>query len=94
MNNIMANNTVKCTAILPETTVKELKKLVADGVVPSINQAIKLSVEDFLNNQKKKNYEAAMKEASTDSDFIERTLNCQSDFVASDAELEGGIGEW
>ncbi|MDR1133307.1 MAG: hypothetical protein LBL05_04045 [Synergistaceae bacterium] len=79
---------VKYTAVLPSVFMDELKLLAEKKVIPSVNQGIRLAVEDFVLLHKHRTYESAMKEAATDKDFMRRTLETQEVFSAVDADGE------
>jgi hypothetical protein len=79
---------VKYTAVVPSVFMDELKLLAEKKVIPSVNQGIRLAVEDFVLFHKQRTYEFAMKEAATDKDFMRRTLETQEAFSAVDADGE------
>jgi hypothetical protein len=64
----------------------ELKLLAEKKIIPSVNQGIRLAVEDFVLSHKQRAYESAMKEAAADKDFMRRTLETQEAFSAVDSE--------
>jgi hypothetical protein len=68
--------------------MNELKSLAEKKVIPSVNQGIRLAVEDFVLLHKQRTYESAMKEAAADQDFMRRTLETQEAFSAVDADGE------
>ena len=82
---------VKYTAILPQSSMDGLKKLARQSVIPSINQGIRLAVEDFVRLHERLAYEQAMNEAAGDLAFLKRTLDTQEAFAEADAE---GLGSW
>jgi hypothetical protein len=77
---------VKYTAVLPSMCMDELKSLAEKKVIPSVNQGIRLAVEDFVLFHKQRAYKLAMQEAAADKDFIRRTLEAQKAFSEVDAE--------
>jgi metal-responsive CopG/Arc/MetJ family transcriptional regulator len=79
---------VKYTAVLPKECLDQLKNLTEKKVIPSVSQGIRWAVEDFVATQKRRAYEASMREAVADEAFIKRTADAQSDFAAVDAEEE------
>lgn len=87
----MINNmeTVKYTATLPSEFVNELKELASKSAIPSVNYGIGEAISIYIHDIKQKNYEAQMKAAACDNDFIERTLNCEEDFLYVDSEVNG-----
>ncbi|WP_312700875.1 hypothetical protein [Sedimentibacter sp.] len=88
MNN---KKTVRYTATLTEETFEELKFLVKEKQVPSINYAIKKAIDDYLEQTKKLEYDKLMSEAGKDKDFLMRTIQCSEDFNEIDNEV---AGEW
>ena len=82
--------TVKYTAVLPQDCVEELRLLAERKVIPSVNQGIRVAIEDFLTAYKKQQYVLAMKDAAHDNGFLARTMDTQQAFAAIDAE----DGEW
>ena len=83
--------TVKYTAVLPRTCMDGLKTLAKRNAIPSVNQGIRLAVEDFVRKQEKLAYEQAMREAAGDPAFLKRTMDTQDAFANADAE---GLRTW
>jgi hypothetical protein len=79
---------VKYTAVLPRAYVIELKALAGKKIIPSVNQGIRLAVENFVAFHQQQEYELALQAAAADQAFIKRTLDTQEDFSAVDAEGE------
>ena len=75
---------VKYTTILPKTCIDELKNLADKKIVSSVNQGIRLAVENFVAIQKQQEYANLMQEAVSDESFIKRTMDAQNDFSAAD----------
>ena len=76
---------------MTEETFEELKFLVKEKQVPSINYAIKKAIDDYLEQTKKLEYDKLMSEAGKDKDFLMRTIQCSEDFNEIDNEV---AGEW
>ena len=87
----MLNQTVKYTAILPQDCVTELQSMADKKVIPSINQGIRIAVEDFLKARKEHEYQRNMREASGDEAFIKRMTDTMKAFEFADAKVDG---EW
>ena len=91
MINMKNKKTVRYTATLTEESFEELKTLVKEKQIPSINYAIKKAVDDYLEQTRKLEYELLMSEAGKDKDFLMRTIQCSEDFSEVDNEV---AGEW
>ena len=52
----------------------------SEKVISSIDDGVNLAIEMLLNENKKELYRQALKEAASDNDFLERTLECQKEF--------------
>jgi len=87
----MLNQTVKYTAILPQDCVIELRNMAEKKIIPSVNQGIRIAVEDFLKAQSDSEYQRRMREASKDEGFIKRTIETMTAFEYVDAKVNG---EW
>ena len=79
-------SSVKYTIILPQTSIDTLKSMARDNVIPSIDQGILTAIEEFVKAHKRAAYEASMREAADDPNFIERTMKMQEDFTEVDLE--------
>lgn len=88
---MMANRTktVRYTATLSEICIKELKELVKEEKIPSVNFAINEAVGDYLKQIKKSEYVAQLQDAGKDIDFLARTIQCAEDFKIVDGEVTG-----
>ena len=78
--------TVKYTAVLPQDCVEELRFMAEKKVIPSVNQGIRVAIEDFLTAYRKQEYSLAMKDAANDKGFLTRTMDTQQAFAVADAE--------
>jgi len=78
---------MRYTATLPLSYVNELKELAKMKKIPSVNFAINEALDEYLKNKKIAQYEALMKEASQDREFVSRTMRCAEDFSAIDSEV-------
>jgi len=87
----MLNQTVKYTAILPKDHVKELRNMADKKIIPSINQGIRVAVEDFIKARNESEYKQNMLEASKDESFKKRMADTMTAFEYADAKVEG---EW
>ncbi len=83
--------TTRYTATLPSSFLEELKTLVKEDRIPSVNFAIRQALDEYLAQIRKQQYEAKMKEAAKDEAFIARTMKCNEDFSLADSEVDG---EW
>ena len=80
------NDTVRYTVVLPKYQVSELKEMVRETQIPSINQGIRLAIEDFIKAQNKLVYEQKMREAAKDKDYMNRIAESEADFKLVDDE--------
>ncbi len=80
------NDTVKYTVVLPKKHVSELKEMVREAQIPSINKGIRLAIEDFIKAQNKLIYEQKMREAAEDKDYMNRIAETEADFALVDDE--------
>ena len=78
--------TIKYTTVLPSACIDELKELSDKNIIPSVSQGIRLAVEGFVVMQKQVEYNRMMNDASNDAEFIQRTMDTQSDFSIVDSE--------
>ena len=85
----MKPKTVRYTATLPYNYVFELKELLKEKAIPSVNYAINEALYEYLKARKTAQFEALMKEAGSDEAFLSRTLSCSDDFRAVDGEVSG-----
>lgn len=81
----------RITATLPVAVIDELKALASAKQIPSVNYAIRQAVDEYLTQERKKQYNAMMQEAARDKAFVERTAKCDTDFTFADSEVQG---EW
>ena len=85
----MPTKTARYTATLPLAQFDQLKALAREKKIPSVNFAINEALDEYLKNQKAAQYEAMMREAGKDEEFLSRTLTCAEDFSAVDSEVAG-----
>ncbi|MCL1873594.1 MAG: hypothetical protein FWF85_05710 [Clostridiales bacterium] len=85
----MTARTVRYTTTLPLEYIDELKKLAKEKIIPSVNFAINEALDEYLRSRKAAQYEALLKEAGQDKEFLSRTLSCAEDFKAVDSEVPG-----
>jgi hypothetical protein len=83
----MRDETAQYTAILPVTYLDELKEMVKEKKIPSVNFAINEALEIYLKSLKAMKYEALMMEAGRDKTFLARTSSCTEDFKTVDNEI-------
>ena len=81
--------TIRYTATLPYSYIDELKELVREKIIPSVNFAINEAVDEYLKDRKAAQYETSLKEAGKDKAFMTRTMSCAEDFSAVDGEVSG-----
>jgi metal-responsive CopG/Arc/MetJ family transcriptional regulator len=80
------NDTVRYTVVLPKKHVSELKEMVRETQIPSVNGGIRLAIEDFIKAQNKLIYEQKMREAAKDDDYMNRIAETEADFSLVDDE--------
>jgi hypothetical protein len=85
------NDTVRYTTVLPVKHVNELKEMVRETQIPSVNEGIRLAVEGFIKAQNKLAYEQKMQEAAEDRDYMKRLAETEADFALVDDE---DISSW
>jgi hypothetical protein len=90
-STITSAKAVKYTTILPRDSISELRRLADRKIIPSINQGIRIAVEDFVKASRLKEYERGVLAAATDEAFIKRTMDAQQAFEAVDSEV---FGQW
>ena len=71
---------VKKTIDISMNNYEGLNELISEKVISSIDDGVNLAIEMLLNENKKELYRQALKEAASDNDFLERTLECQKEF--------------
>ncbi len=86
MSDLNKSDKVRYTAVLPVEHVKELKELVREAQIPSVNKGIRMAVEDYIKAQKKLIYEQKMREAAKDEAYLNRIAHAQDDFALIDKE--------
>jgi len=87
----MLSQTVKYTAVLPQDYVKELRIMAEKKIIPSVNQGIRVAVEDFLKARNESEYKYKMQEASKDETFNKRIAETMTAFEYTDAKVDD---EW
>ena len=85
----LKTKTIRYTASLPYEFVYELKELMKEKAIPSVNYAINEALNEYLKSLRTARYAALMKEAAHDDAFLSRTLACANDFSAVDSEVSG-----
>lgn len=80
------NDTVRYTAVLPVEHVNELKEMVRESRIPSVNKGIRMAIEDFIKAQNKLIYIQKMQEAAKDRDYLNRLAETEADFALVDDE--------
>ena len=83
----MTTKKTRYTATLPIEFIEELKILVRENIIPSVNFAITEALSEYIKSSKAAQYEALMKEAGRDKEFLSRTLICAEDFKVVDSEV-------
>ena len=87
----MLNQMIKYTAVLPRDCVSELRNMADRKVISSVNQGIRIAVEDFVKARKEHEYRNSIDEASRDKTFIRRMTDTMKAFEFADAKVDG---EW
>ena len=85
----MKAKTIRYTATIPQDYVLELKGMLQEKSIPSVNYAINEALFEYLKSRKTAQFGALMKEAGKDKAFLSRTLKCADDFKAVDKEVSG-----
>ena len=80
------NDTIRYTTVLPVEQVKELKKMAREERIASVNQGIRLAIDNFVKEQNKLIYKQKMREAAEDKDYMNRIAETQADFALLDDE--------
>jgi Arc/MetJ-type ribon-helix-helix transcriptional regulator len=87
-------NGVKYTVVLPESSINELKELVENRDIPSVNAAVREAIEEYIVKAKNENYQKALQDAVKDPEFIKRNKAVARSYESSDKEAEEMIPEW
>jgi len=87
----MLNQMIKYTAVLPRDCVSELRSMADKKVISSVNQGLRIAVEDFVKARKEHEYRHSIDEASRDKTFIRRMTDTMKAFEFADAKVDG---EW
>ncbi|MEW6624891.1 MAG: hypothetical protein AB1420_17500 [Bacillota bacterium] len=82
MSKVIKNYTFS----LPIDLLNKLKKYSNEGLVPSVNSAVKDAIESYVKLIEKQNLYIQMKEASKDPMFMEDLDSVMHDFSYSDFE--------
>jgi Arc/MetJ-type ribon-helix-helix transcriptional regulator len=88
------DNSVKYTVVLPEKDIEQLKELVGDKTIPSVNSAVREAVGEYIVRIKKEKYRQGLIAAVSDPDFIKRTDENMKYCRNIDKEAEEMIPEW
>lgn len=87
--------TVKSTVNLNRYYKEQLEFFVSQKQISSVTEGINSALESYVKAMQKAMYEAQMKEASKDREFMERTLSSQRDFDNLDSKDQLlGADEW
>jgi hypothetical protein len=89
-NQTQRDLSVKYTAVLPRACVEGLKSLTENKIIPSVNQGIRLAIEDFVAAHRQREYELSLQAAASDQAFLQRTLDAQEAFADADADGDAG----
>jgi hypothetical protein len=87
------NDAVRYTAVLPLAHVSELKKMVREEQISSVNKGIRMAIEDFIKAQNKLIYQQKMQEAANDRGYLNRLTETETDFALVDDEEMSSLGQ-
>lgn len=87
LKTVYSEPSIKYTTVLPKECLNVLRELAEKKIISSVNQGIRLAVEDFVARQKKQEYFLAVSEAANDEAFKKRTMDAQNDFIHADADM-------
>jgi len=87
----MLKQTIKYTTVLPQDYINELREMADKKLIPSINQGIRVAVEDFIKARTISEYKYNMLEASKDETFNRRLTDTMTAFEYTDAKVDD---EW
>lgn len=88
------DNSVKYTVVLPESSINELKELVGNNKITSVNAGVREAIKEYIVKTKTESYRSKLNEAVKDPDFIKRTEDVMKSFTYLDKETEEMIPEW
>lgn len=88
------DNSVKYTVVLPESSINELKELVGNNKIASVNAGVREAIEEYIVKIKNEYYRNGLKEAVKDPEFIKRSEDTMKSFRYSDKETEEMMPEW
>lgn len=88
------DNSVKYTVVLPESSVNELKTLVGNNKIASVNAGVREAIEEYIAKKKTEDYRYKLREAVKDPEFIKRIDDTMESFKYADKETEEMIPEW
>lgn len=77
---------MRTTISLPDNLVREIDLLIETGNTKSRNQLIIEALQDKVKQLKDADLDAQFALMADDADYIEETLNIESEFVDADAE--------
>ena len=77
---------MRTTISLPDNLVREIDLLIEVGDIKSRNQLIVEALQDKVKQLKDADIDAQFALMRDDSDYIEKTLNIESEFANADAE--------
>lgn len=85
---------IKSTINIDKELKAQLEILVKCKKISSLTEGINLAINDFINKQKRNDYEARMALASKDDAFMRRTMVVQEEFEKLDRDINLGDDEW
>ncbi|MCR5461746.1 MAG: hypothetical protein K6E87_01630 [bacterium] len=85
---------IKSTINIDKELKEQLETLVRCKKIASLTEGINLAINDFINKQKRSDYEARMALASKDDAFMRRTMVVQEEFEKLDRDINLGDDEW
>ena len=77
---------MRTTISLPDNLVREIDRLIKIGNIKSRNQLIVEALRDKVKQLKDADIDAQFALMADDSDYVEETLNIESEFANADAE--------
>ncbi len=88
------DNSIKYTVVLPESSLSELKDLVGNNKIASVNAGVREAIEEYIVKKKTEDYREQLREAVKDPEFIKRIDDTMKSFRYVDKEAEEMIPEW
>ena len=87
-------NMIKSTINIDKDLKDQLEILVRCKKISSLTEGINMAINDFINKQKRSDYEAKMALAAADEAFMRRTMVVQEEFEGLDKDIDLGDEEW